>query len=213
MGNFVHDVLEALYTLPTDQRTLDMARAISREAWSHTWLDKVSPLVSDPVQQRTFRWNSWWCIETLWKLEDPALLEPKGIEFELNGSISGVAMKGFIDRWSLTESSRILISDYKTGKTPKAHYASDKYFQLLVYAALMTELKLGDVEAIELLYLKDGTRLKKDVTNQDLDSTVAVVVNTKTNIDNDCERGEFGATPTRLCDWCSFKTICPAWKR
>lgn len=213
MGNFVHDVLEMMYGLPSENRTLDIARELSRQAWSGEWQEKVSQLISDPVQQRTFRWNSWWCIESLWNLEDPQVIDPKGIEFELNGLLSGVAMKGFIDRWSHTESEKILISDYKTGKTPKPHYAGDKFFQLLVYASLMRELSLGDVEAVELLYLKDGKRLRQEVTQSDLESTIEVVVKTKASIDADCERGQFAPTPTRLCDWCAFKSICPAWKK
>lgn len=211
MGNFVHSVLEDLYAYPTEDRTKNQAKHIAKAVWDSEYKQKVIPYVRTEDKLRMFRWNSWWCIENLWKLEDPSHVEPTGIETELNGEIGGVKIKGFIDRYSETEGGHI-ISDYKTGKTPRPKWVSDKFFQLLVYSHLLESLGLGKPKQVELLYLKDGVRYQHEVTEEDLYDVQQTIVNTKKEIDIKCESEEFEPIKSVLCGWCSYKTICPAWQ-
>jgi putative RecB family exonuclease len=211
MGNFVHDVLETMYGFSSEQRTLATAKQISAELWNSGWGDRVTPWVHGAENLRLFRWNSWWCIENLWKIEDPATIEPSGLEEELNGQIGGVQIKGFIDRFSELEEG-FVISDYKTGKTPKGKWVKDKFFQLLIYSHLLDSLGYGEAKKVELLYLKDGIKYSHDVTQEELDEVKNVVVSVKSEIDKRCETEEFEPVKSVLCGWCSYKKICPAWK-
>lgn len=213
MGNFVHDVLEEFYKKPKDERTTQTAKVIAGELWESRWRELVEPWVKGEESIRMFRWNSWWCIENLWSVEDPLLVEPTGLEHELNGDIMGVRIKGFIDRFSIREDGGITISDYKTGKTPKKHYTDDKFFQLLVYAWLLNEGSLFTVDTIELLYLKEGVRLWSPVNEENLQGMANIVVQTKIEVDKACETGDFPTRKSVLCDWCSYKEICPAWRK
>ena len=211
MGNFVHDVLETMYGFSPEQRTQQTAKEISAELWNTGWGERVAPWVKGAENLRMFRWNSWWCIENLWKIENPLLIEPSGLEEELNGQIGGVQIKGFIDRFSELEEG-FVISDYKTGKTPKGKWVNDKFFQLLVYSHLLDSLGYGEAKKVELLYLKDGVKYSHDVTKEKLDEVENIVVSVKTEIDKRCESEEFEPVKSVLCGWCSYKTICPAWK-
>lgn len=214
MGNFVHDVLEYMYRLPPEARTIESAKNIARDLWDSAWGMKVHEYVPSPDAVRMFRWNSWWCIENLWKLENPEKVSPIGLEYEVNAAVGGVVIKGFIDRFSQSEDSMMLtVSDYKTGKTPRKEYQDDKFFQLSVYAKLLSVLGIGDADKVELLYLKDGVRLSRKITDSDLDQAVEIIQEVKACIDTDCQTGYFAPVTSVLCGWCSYKPICPKWKK
>lgn len=211
MGNFVHDVLENLYKEDPDYRITTVAKHIASDLWENGWGDKVRPWVKGDEKLRMFRWKSWWCIENLWKIEEPKNVSPIGLEHELNGEIGGVRIKGFIDRFG-PSGDGVVISDYKTGKTPKPAWVGDKFFQLLVYAHLLESTGVGKAEKVELLYLKDGVKFEEKIKPLDLFEVELHVVSTKQAIDECCETGEFKANKSILCNWCSFRKVCPAWQ-
>lgn len=212
LGNFVHAVLEDLYHLAPEERTIAVARDLAREQWANEWADKITPLIRDPKELNAFRWNAWDCIENIWKLENPKLVSPYKIESFVRGEIAGVKIHGYIDRISsdLTEAK---VTDYKTGKTPRRNYLDDKFFQLIVYSRLLSSIDiLTDSVKIELLYLKDAVRFEKKVEEDDIFRTEEIISTTKSQIDEACITGEFEHRPSRLCDWCGYKKICPAWQ-
>ena len=215
MGNFVHDVLENLYKLPWMERTVDAARDLAKQYWHSTWAEPVTSLLRSGEEIRTFRWQAWFCIENLWKVEDPQSVHPIGLESELNHPLGGVVLKGYIDRYTKTDGggSGLVISDYKTGKTPKVEWLSDKFEQLRIYAAIMQEIQVFPVQSLELIYLKDGVKFTEEVTSDSLAATVARVSNIKAMVDKRCVTGVFEPVKSRLCDWCSYKNICPAWSK
>lgn len=211
LGNFVHDVLEQFYHLESNLRTQQSAREIARHYWDEKWESNVATLNLSSAQVREFRWSAWWCIDNLWKLEDPFTVDPTGIEHELVGEVGGVQIKGFVDRYSVSESG-LVISDYKTGKKPNPRYASDKFFQLLVYAAALESFGFGTTSEVELLFLKESSRLRMSVTPSLISETVANIQKIKAAVDERCRSGNFEPIKSKLCDWCNFKSICPAWK-
>ena len=211
MGNFVHEVLEELYAADPDLRDQDLARKFARKLWDEKYLDMVDGYVH-PSKYNDFRWNAWFCIENLFKLEKPSETELDGIEFEVNTTIEGVRVKGFIDRFVVDETDgMIVVSDYKTGKVPSPKWEEDKFFQLSVYAASMASMEVGDVKRIELLYLKKPTVISRQITQQRLNDAVETIVQTKKGIDERCESGNFEPVKSVLCNWCTFKSTCPAW--
>lgn len=212
MGNFVHDIVEEFYKYPPGDRNLLLAKTLAASLWEERWKEQVEPWVHGDESRRLFRWNSWWCVENLWKIEDPQSVNPAGLEHEVNGDVGGVRIKGFIDRYSITEDG-LVISDYKTGKVPKPRYAGDKFFQLNLYAHLLRSEGIGQASRVELLYLKEGKTLASKVTDEDLNKAEQHVVQTKQEIDKRCETGEFEPKQSILCNWCSYKSICPVWSK
>lgn len=216
LGSFVHAVLEALFALPSNERTIAAARNQMSLLWNSSWKTETEAVIGAKQEKlHAFRWNAWWCIENYFKLEAPTEIDPKGIEHELNGKIDGVSIKGYIDRWHQSDIG-IVISDYKTGKTPREPYVDGKFFQLYVYAKLLEQETQIPVDKVELLYLKDGVRLNRG-SDQNLASEIEamteVVVETSNAVTERCKKGFFEPTPNKLCDWCSYKSFCPAWKK
>jgi putative RecB family exonuclease len=212
MGNFVHDVLEKLYGLPPEDRSKEQAQSLARDMWDgQNWEKRVSPLIPDDDEYRLFRWKAWWCIENLWKIENPEEIEPDGLEFELNGEVSGVQLKGFIDRFTMDEGGGVVISDYKTGKVPRKEYVDERFMQLRIYGTLVDALDIGHTSGLELLYLKDGVKFEAPFGDEDVINTGMYVRSAKDDIDKACATDDFPAQKSVLCGWCSYKNICPLW--
>lgn len=212
LGNFVHEILETMYALPPEERTQAIAKEIARDLWSRVWEEEVSKIVIGDRERKLFRWTAWWCVENLWRIEDPTQVAPFAIEEHVEGEIGGVKLHGYIDRLMVNESAA-RVCDYKTGKTPKKAYVEDKFFQLIIYTQLLESIGLSPSSLeVELLYLKDGVRFFKEVSESDVDKVVSTIQQTRSEIDLRCKRGEFEPKPSILCNWCGFKEICPAWQ-
>jgi len=213
LGNFVHEILEELYALPQDERNMESVKFLAGKVWhSSNWEERITGFVHES-KFRNFRWSAWFCIENLFKIENPKSISPLGIEFEVNGKLGPAQIKGFIDRFEGNDNSLVIVSDYKTGKTPKKAWVHDKFVQLKLYAALLHELDVAKVSSLQLLYLKDGVKFKHEVTEDDIAETVDYVTKTYDGIMKACETGNFAYNKSKLCDWCAFKKMCPAWKR
>lgn len=209
LGNFVHEILEDLYSIDAEKRTIPVARAIARDKWDTKYSLETKSL---DINDHDFRWKAWWCVENLWKCEDPSKTELASVEFEINGEINGVRIKGFVDRFKKDDNGNIIVEDYKTGKIPNPKYTDDKFQQLLIYAVMLEELNVGKTSEVRLMYLAGPKILQRTVADEDRRKTIATLVSTKNSVDEYCASGEFPAKPGILCNWCNFKKICPAWK-
>jgi len=210
VGSFVHEVLEYLYMKPAENRTLLEAKKIAAELWDSKWREEMDVLNLDDKSIHNLRWKAWWCIEALWSIEDPQKLEPAGIEQKLQMKVGDATLLGILDRYHYSEDGGIVISDYKTGKKPIAKYEEEKRFQLTVYVDLI-QTTLGEhVNEAELLYLKDGVRWTINPSEEDVLKMRETVIGVWDGIQTSCSTGEFEAKPTVLCNWCYYKTFCPA---
>ena len=212
LGNFVHDVLEYFYkNFESSERTIINAKQCCTLVWNQdAWAEKITPYLKK-TSLNDFKWSAIWCVENLFLLENPTLVVPAGLEYEVIGEIDGVLIKGFIDRW-LEKDGQVVISDYKTGKTPAPKYMSDKWFQLNLYALLLTELEGKQNFELELLYLKDGVRKKHTPSPADFEATKNLITSTKKEIVNSNENNEWPAIPSNLCNWCFYKShLCTYW--
>lgn len=217
LGNFVHDVLEALLRLPGSERTLSAARTLMREIWENEYgvkAEDVLALTTSSSRLATaiheFRWKAWWCIENYFTMEDPTTVMFDGLEDYVIGAVGRVPMRGYIDRWNRTDDG-IVIGDYKTGKTPRPQWQGDKFQQLAIYALLLGEIHQEPVASMELLYLKDGVRLTQPVDQATLSAVAETIDGVYGELLEACDTGEFPAKKSRLCDWCAYKPFCPAW--
>lgn len=210
MGNFVHEILEELYALDYSERTIDKARQLARQVWDNKYSHEVQGFVHTK-QLNDFRWQSWFCVENLWAIEQPEETVINGIEFELNGQLEGVTLKGFIDRYTMID-GKMIIGDYKTGKVPTPKWEEDKFTQLYIYSALVQELGIAEVTTVELLYLKGPKKISRQVSSSHIEEVKETIVTVKSEIDEACRTEHFPTVKSKLCDWCYFKKQCPAWR-
>ena len=215
LGSFVHEVLEFLYKEDSSYRTQETIKKIATDRWiDGDWENKVESLENKPGTLLDFKRAAFESITNLWTIEDPAETEIDGMEVEVIATVSGVAMKGYIDRFIFSEDGTVVISDYKTGKIPNPKYKSedDKFFQLLCYALMLDASEQETTSKLELLYLTQKAKHDLFVTQQNLEKARSVIVKTRSEIEFACESEEFKCNVTVLCNYCHYKKIgiCPA---
>ena len=154
------------------------------------------------------------------KHEDPREIDPIGRELHLNAEIEGVSIHGIIDRLDRESTGNangpLVISDYKTGKTPKAEHLSSRFFGLRMYALMVAQNYADAPSRIRLLYVRaqQGNGVKEEkVTRDSLAATARQVIEIRRSIEKAADLDHWPAEPGPLCPYCDFRAECPEGSR
>ena len=213
LGSFVHEILEDLFKLDADERTEQNARKIAKGLWNDKWSKEYHDLPKKDSTENEFRWKAWWCVENYFIMEDPTSFEAEGIEAKMDGDINGGTIFGIIDRWSLSDDNKLIISDYKTGKKPRPQYEWEKKMQISIYCILLEKETGLNIDRGELLYLKSGSFARYDISEEMKEAVTKEVTDTWDQLKVSCESGEFETRTGPLCNWGNYQKICPAWRK
>jgi putative RecB family exonuclease len=220
-GTVVHKVLEDLFTLPADERTPDRARAMLVPTWQ-SFLDDDPRLAemfaeaqaADPATPGFLDWirSGWEVLDRYFDLEDPRRLEPAERELYVETLLdSKLLLRGFVDRLDIAPDGAIRISDYKTSRSPHADHEAKALFQMKFYALVIWRMRGVVPKQLQLVYLGNGEILRYEPDEADLLATERKVNALWEAIRQADDLREWQPSPSRACDWCSFKAICPAW--
>ncbi len=113
----------------------------------------------------------------------------------------------------------LVVVDYKTGKAPALRYSNavnqriiiDKFFQLKIYALLLLETTGRLPTELKLIYLDGPTVMKMKLLPEDVEEARHELTSMWDQICAAASQDAFPTKPGKICDWCSFKGICPAW--
>ena len=215
IGTFVHSVAEALCRLPSHRRTIEEARAAATAAWAvHVEDDEWRSLSVPPARVPQIKWRAWRAVQRWFVLEDPGAVRVAGTERWVHGTVGGIAMRGIVDRLDVDpRTGGVVVTDYKTGKMPTSAYQDERLFGVWVYAHLVAqEDGSRPVTRVRHLYLGERPgEVVRDVTAEALSTAADVVTTTHGEMVEACATGRFETREGPLCDWCSFKSSCPAF--
>jgi putative RecB family exonuclease len=146
-------------------------------------------------------------------LEDPQRLEPAERELYIEASLdSGLTLRGYIDRLDRAPTTgELRVVDYKTGKAPRAGFEQRAMFQMRFYALMLWREHGAIPRLLQLIYLGSGELLRYEPDEADLRATERKLVALWTAIERAMTSGDWRPSPSRLCDWCSFQALCPAY--
>jgi putative RecB family exonuclease len=157
-------------------------------------------------------------VENYFMVERPWNFDPVGREVHLEATFEDLTLHGFIDRLDryTTESGeeRWVISDYKTGKVPRARYLDDSFFAMKVYALLLSQNQDVIPYSLRLIYVGASKDQAVQVLNVDadlLESTKRKMENVWREIIQSAEMNVWEAKTGPLCTWCHFQPQCPAF--
>lgn len=212
-GTLVHRALETLYDLPAADRTVEAAGRLATEAFDE--LEREDPESAAALRtgpDGSPQVDAAPLLESYFAMEDPRRLEPHARELGVSARIDGTfEVRGFIDRVDRAPDGRVRIVDYKTGRSPGAGFESKAMFQMRFYALTWWRMT-GEVPALlQLMYLADRQYLRYEPDEQALVSTERRVLAVRDAIASAADTGRFDPAPSRLCDWCSHRALCPAW--
>lgn len=210
-GTLVHTVLENLFDSPIPYRTLEKAK----EILPHLWEEQV---VANPELGMLVPDSKEWLdravslLDNYFTLEQPNSFEPTHRELHLEIELSDeIYLHGYVDRLDIAETGEVRIIDYKTGKAPNPRWEEKALFQLRIYALIYWRNNGVLPKLLQLIYLGSSQLLRNSPTESELISTEKALLRIGGEILTAIRDEKWSPKPSKLCDWCSFKPICPAF--
>lgn len=209
-GTLIHAVLQDLFELPASDRTPNAAIDLLPSRWQ-AQMNSKPELMEMITNEKEWLDRASALIRTYFDLENPRTFEATHREMHLENDLDErVYLHGYVDRLDIAPTGEVRIVDYKTGKSPKVGWEEKSLFQLRVYALLYWKNTGVLPRLLQLLYLGDGKYIKNSPTLNDLQVTEKLLNRVARDIFTSIEKNFWPPRPTRLCDWCYFKKICPA---
>jgi putative RecB family exonuclease len=212
-GTLIHKVLEDLFDLPAGDRTPDRAAAMLVPAWEA--LLEVEPDLAEMFTAEGPDVTAWLAscrdvLERYFSLEDPRLLEPAERELYVEALLdSKLLLRGFVDRLDVAPDGRMRVVDYKSGTAPGEGWEAKALFQMKFYALVLWRTR-GVVPAmLQLVYLGSGELIRYVPDERDLLATERKVEAIWRAIAKATESGDWRPSRSKLCEWCSFQSLCP----
>lgn len=211
-GTTAHLALQRLFDHATELRTPDTLADLFREAWTEIrGEDEFAGLFASVEEEREWGVESLRLLGNYFAIEDPTSFDPEARELDMTEEMDGIVIRGILDRMDRDHTGRPVITDYKTGKAPPEAYALPAFFALKIYALLIRN-RTGETPAeLRLLYLNGPTMYRLPVDDRQLDAMDTQLRALWKAIDRALATGHFPARTGALCNWCSYREICPAW--
>ena len=213
-GTVVHAVLERLFDLDAADRTTVRAHELVRPEWERLLQaePELGELFSDAAGCDDWLQSARDLLDAYFALEDPTRLEPAERELFVECDLdSGLRLRGYVDRLDVAATGEVRVVDYKTGRAPGEGFEAKAMFQMRFYALVLWRLSGEVPRLLQLLYLGSGEVLRYEPDEADLLATERKLTALWTAIARATERGDWRPSPSKLCDWCEHKAICPAF--
>lgn len=210
-GSLVHRALELLFLNPPAERTataldhaVEVAIAEYREHPDFTLLGL------DAAATAAFDAECRDLATGYLTMEDPTAVRDIGLELRLEAPVGALTLRGIIDRLELDGDGELVVTDYKTGRVPSEFFEAKSLGGVHIYALLCQQMLGRRPAKVQLLYLSKPEAIIATPTEQTCRGVERRTSALWTAIEGACEREDFRAKPSRLCDFCSFKPYCPA---
>jgi putative RecB family exonuclease len=212
-GTTAHLALERLYDLDPQDRSPDRLFDLFREAWTEIrGSEEFEGLFISHEEERAWGLESLELLANYFAVEDPQAIDPVDRELDMLEDLDGITIRGILDRIDRDEDGRLIITDYKSGKAPPEQYSLPAFFALKIYALLIRRSMGETPKEVRLLYLNGPTLYQLQIDDRQLDAIDGQLRALWAAIDRALTTGRFPTRPGRLCSWCSFQDVCPAFQ-
>jgi putative RecB family exonuclease len=214
LGKRVHEVLERLYRFVKDGRVPSVGKVVNRfRAFWEEQLDAARVTIKrSEYSFEIYREIGERCLRNHYRRHypfdgDETLGLEEHVSFALDPAGS-YQMQGVIDRLVRTREG-IEIHDFKTGARVPPQRVLDEDRQLALYQIGLRR-RFGDAP-VRLVwhYLQSGQTLSSTRSPEQL---AELRSRTITLIDRIQAEERFAPKPGPLCDWCEYRTQCPAFE-
>lgn len=213
-GTLVHAVLERLFDEPARGRTPAAARLLLAPQWDRLVAEvpALAEMFGDATERAAWLEEAGAMLDRYFTLEDPSRIEPAHREMSVQALLdSGLTLRGYIDRLDIAQTGEIRIVDYKTGLAPVPDYEARALFQMKFYALALWRTGREVPRLLQLIYLGNGEIVRYAPDEADLLATERKINALWQAIDRARTSGDWRPRPSRLCGWCSYQALCPAF--
>jgi putative RecB family exonuclease len=213
-GTLVHAVLERLFDLPAGERTVAAAAALVEPQWERLREDQplLAEMFGEAGTPAEFLSSTVGLLDGYFAVEDPTRLEPAERERLVEAVVDDhLLIRGYIDRLDVSPAGDLRVVDYKTGGAPREAFEARALFQLKFYALVLWRTRGVVPRSLRLLYLKDSEACDYSPDAEELTRFERNLVALWRAIERATEQRDFRPQPSRLCDWCSHQSRCPAY--
>ena len=231
-GTVVHTALERIFDVPAAERTPEAATRLLRPALDEMLAERpevaalfgtasdspAEPGTGADSDRPVHDVEAWLgeaaqLVERWFTLEDPTRLEPESREVYVEHRVSDdLVLRGIVDRVDVAPDGRIRIVDYKTGRAPSEAFEQKALFQMKFYALVLWRLRGRVPSQVQLVYVGGrGETLPLEVDEEMLVRFERTLVALWQAIRTAARDGDWRPRRSRLCDWCSHTSICPAF--
>lgn len=215
VGKRVHEVLERLYRFSARGMVPSLARVIARfrTNWTEQFDGGRLRIVRSELDAEDYRRNGERCLENAYRRLYPFDDETLGLEHPVRFSLDAegrYAVRGVIDRLVRARDGALEIHDYKTGRFVPSQAELDRDRQLALYE-IGVRTALGEPGEVRLVwhYLFPNLRRTSRRTPEQL---AALREATSRTIDQVRAETSWEPRPGRLCAWCEYRAVCPAFE-
>ena len=212
MGKLVHEALEKLYKDLKFQKLNSLKDLLKfyRDSWDKSWTDDIIIVKKDYSAKNykmmgekylTDYYNNYAPFDqmTILGLETQDRLHlPDGNHYHVR-----MDKLGF-------KNGVYYVCDYKSNNRMKDQQEADEDRQLAMYS-IWVKNTFKDAKKVVLLW--HMLAFNKEVTSERTDAQLKKLQDETMALIKEVEKAkEFPTTVNSLCDYCSYKSICPAWK-
>ncbi len=216
-GSAVHSALKFMFSHDPVFPTLDESLACFAEDWRAS-AGKLPNFTENLA--KLYETSGREMIKNFYKTNPPWNFSVVDTEshFELplpDGGGKTHVLAGIIDRIDKIGDGEYEIIDYKTNRRLPSQQSVNENLQMSIYhMALKGRWPDTDPAKIKLslYFLKHNEKLSAQKTSADIDATKEAVLKTIREIEAKIANADFPPMPSKLCDYCAYKSICPAWK-
>ena len=217
LGRRVHETLQYLHDRLSEGALLTLQEILTHldDAWEREWHPQVLVVRTDR-QVRHYRELADRCVTNYYKLNHPfdrgaTVGTELAVVFVLDVA-RDVHIKGYIDRLVRLAPGFYEIHDYKTSRRLPSQAYLDRDRQLALYQMAVHRM-MADARQVRLVwhYLAHGRHLRSMRTPESLEYLRRDILRLIDRIERATRRGDFPAFRSRLCDWCDYRPVCPAW--
>ncbi len=211
-GSLVHRALEILFMRPNAERSLAAGEVAFQQAVAEFRVDPEFTLLGlDEAQAAAFFADGWSLTEAYFAMEDPASVRDIGLELRLEAQLGSLTLRGIIDRLELDAEGRLVVTDYKTGRSPGLNYEQSRLAGVHFYSYLCQEVLGQRPAAIRLMYLRSGEVITATPSAQSVKFLTTRTTAVWKAVEKACQTGDFKPKQGALCASCAFQPWCPAF--
>jgi putative RecB family exonuclease len=212
-GTLVHRALQLLFwDEDPGHRTIEAALAKLDRARAELASDpEFTGLGLTDEEAATFHAEAEVLVRKYFELEDPNDVRVLGVELKLEANLGSLKLRGIIDRLELDADGELVVTDYKTGRSPGANFELPRMAGVHFYAFLCEQVLGRRPARIQLLHLAEPVAISLVPSEQSIRGLKTRTQAIWSAVERACQTEDFRPKVGKLCDFCAYKAYCPAF--